>query len=152
MTAWSLAPMDIPKPCLTLEMLCLCLLQLLLVCESFFLKHAQLSWDQLYDLTTKEYYLFALGSSWIAVTVCLSYPSAMCHSVYCSGFGWIWADSLALHMSEFILLLISAVTLSMNIREPNPLAAIHAHTTTLPLMSERWCGQPSHNFLLPSFW
>ena len=47
-------------------------------------------------------------------------------------FGWIWADNIAWNTSEFILLLLSAVTSSINTREPVPLAAIHAHTITLP--------------------
>ncbi len=47
-------------------------------------------------------------------------------------FGWIWADNIARNTSEFILLLLSAVTSSINTREPVPLAAIHAHAMTLP--------------------
>ncbi len=39
---------------------------------------------------------------------------------------------LARNTSEFILLLLSAVTSSINTREPVPLAAIHAHAMTLP--------------------
>ena len=47
-------------------------------------------------------------------------------------FGWIWADNIARNTSEFILLLLSAVTSSINTREPVPLAAIHAHAMILP--------------------
>ncbi len=50
---------------------------------------------------------------------------------------WIWADNIARNTSEFILLLLSAVTSSINTREPVPLAAIHAHATTTML---HWWG------------
>ena len=44
----------------------------------------------------------------------------------------IWADKIARNTSEFILLLLSAVTSSLNTREPVPVAAIHVHAMTLP--------------------
>lgn len=46
-------------------------------------------------------------------------------------FGWIWAENITLNTTGFILLLLTAVTLSWNTRAPLPLAAIHAHATTL---------------------
>ncbi len=55
-------------------------------------------------------------------------------------FGWIWADNIARNTSEFILLLLSAVTSSINTREPVPLAAIHAHAMTLHTMLHWWGG------------
>ena len=42
------------------------------------------------------------------------------------------AESIVLYTSEFILLLRSAVTLSINTSELVPLATVHAHTITLP--------------------
>lgn len=47
-------------------------------------------------------------------------------------FCWIWADTIAQNTSEFILILLSVVKLSINIREPVLLAALRAHTMTLP--------------------
>ena len=74
---------------------------------------------------------------------------------------WIWADNIAWNTSEFILLLLSAVTSSINTREPVPLAAIHAHAITQPppcFTDEVVCfgswAVPSllHTLLFPSFW
>lgn len=45
---------------------------------------------------------------------------------------WQSEQSIAVYTSEFILLLLSAVTSSINISEEVPLAAIHAHAVTLP--------------------
>ncbi len=76
-------------------------------------------------------------------------------------FGWIWADNIARNTSEFILLLLSAVTSSINTREPVPLAAIHAHAMTLPppcFTDEVVClgswAVPFllHTLLFPSLW
>ncbi len=47
-------------------------------------------------------------------------------------FGWLWVESIALKTSEFILLLLSAVTSLINTCEPVPLGAIHVHAITLP--------------------
>ncbi len=58
-------------------------------------------------------------------------------SMSSEAFGWIWADNIARNTSEFILLLLSVVTSSINTREPVPLAAIHAHATTTML---HWWG------------
>ncbi len=76
-------------------------------------------------------------------------------------FGWIWADNIARNTSEFILLLLSAVTSSINTREPVTLAAIHAHAMTLPppcFTDEVVClgswAVPFllHTLLFPSLW
>ena len=76
-------------------------------------------------------------------------------------FGWIWADNIVRNTSEFILLLLSAVTSSINTREPVPLAAIHAHAMTLspPCFTEEVVCFGSwavpfllHTHLFPSFW
>ncbi len=66
-------------------------------------------------------------------------PSALWSAVQwvSEAFGWIWADNIARNTSEFILLLLSVVTSSINTREPVPLAAIHAHATTTML---HWWG------------
>ena len=49
-----------------------------------------------------------------------------------AAFAWIWADSKDLYTSEFILLLLSAVTASITTRDPVPLASIHVHSIALP--------------------
>ena len=76
-------------------------------------------------------------------------------------FGWIWADKIPRNTSEFILLLLSAVTSSVNTREPVPLAAIHAHAMTLPppcftdeVVCFGWWAVPFllHTLLFPSLW
>lgn len=48
-------------------------------------------------------------------------------------FGWFWPDNIALYTSELILLLWSAVTSSLNTKEPVPLAALHAHCCKMRL-------------------
>lgn len=73
-------------------------------------------------------HLFSLRSSWVAFALrfgwCADY------------FGWIWAESRAVYTSQFILL--SAVTSSINTRGLVSLAALHAHTLTLPLDHEQF--------------
>lgn len=49
-----------------------------------------------------------------------------------AAFGWIGAESKALHAPEFNLLLLSAVTSSISTKGSVPLAAIHARAITLP--------------------
>ncbi len=51
-----------------------------------------------------------------------SYYEAPCNQL---AFGWIWADSISLYTSEFIRLLLSSVTSSLNTSNPVPLEAMH---------------------------
>ncbi len=53
------------------------------------------------------------------------------HPINFAAFDWIWADSISLYTSEFIRLLLSSVTSSLNTSNPVPLEAIHAHAITL---------------------
>ena len=108
--------------------------------------------------------LFALKSSLVAFAVCfgsLSICTVKRRPMSSEAFGWIWADNIARNTSEFILLLLSAATSSINTREPVPLAAIHAHAMTLPppcFTDEAVCfgswAVPFllHTLLFPSFW
>ncbi len=73
---------------------------------------------------------FPFKNSLVAFAVCfgsLSFCTVKRRPMSSEAFGWIWADNIARNTSEFILLLLSAVTSSINTREPVPLAAIHAH-------------------------
>ena len=81
------------------------------------------------------FHFFALKNSLVAFAVCfgsLSICTVKRRPISSEAFGWIWADNIARSTSEFILLLLSAITSSINTREPVPLAAIHAHAMTLP--------------------
>ncbi len=80
-------------------------------------------------------HFFPFKNSLVAFAVCfgsLSICTVKRRPMSSEAFGWIWADNIARNTSEFILLLLSAVTSSINTREPVPLAAIHAHAMTLP--------------------
>ena len=58
-----------------------------------------------------------------------------------TAFSWIWAGRIDLYITEFILLLLSAVTSSINTTNPVPLTAVHVHVhNTASTMSNRWCG------------
>ncbi len=46
-------------------------------------------------------------------------------------FDWIWAESIYLYTSEWIRLLLSSVTSSLNTSNPVPLEAMHDHAITL---------------------
>ncbi len=46
-------------------------------------------------------------------------------------FDWIWAESISLYTSEFIRLLLSSVTSSLNTSNPVPLEAMHSYAITL---------------------
>ncbi len=84
--------------------------------------------------------LLSLQNSLVAFAVCfgsLSICTVKRRPMSSEAFGWIWADNIARNTSEFILLLLSVVTSSINTREPVPLAAIHAHATTTML---HWWG------------
>ena len=110
------------------------------------------------------FHFFALKNYLVAFAVCFGslsiYTVKRC-PVSSEAFDWIWADNIAQNTSEFILLLLSAVTSSINTREPVPLAAIHAHAMTLPppcFADEVVCfGSWAvlfllHTLLFPSFW
>ncbi len=108
--------------------------------------------------------LLSLQNSLVAFAVCfgsLSICTVKRRPMSSEAFGWIWADNIARNTSEFILLLLSAVTSSINTREPVPLAAIHAHAMTLPppcFTDEVVClgswAVPFllHTLLFPSLW
>ncbi len=109
-------------------------------------------------------HFFSFKNSLVAFAVCfgsLSICTVKRHPMSSEAFGWIWADNIARNTSEFILLLLSAVTSSINTREPVPLAAIHAHAMTLPppcFTDEVVClgswAVPFllHTLLFPSLW
>ncbi len=109
-------------------------------------------------------HFFPFKNSLVAFAVCFGSLS-ICTVKRCpmssEAFGWILADIIARNTSEFILLLLSAVTSSINTREPVPLAAIHAHAMTLPppcFTDEVLClgswAVPFllHTLLFPSLW
>lgn len=54
-------------------------------------------------------------------------------SITFAAFGWIWAENAALDISESILLLLPAVTLSVNISDLVPLTVINDQDITLPI-------------------
>ncbi len=109
-------------------------------------------------------HFFPFKNSLVAFAVCfgsLSICTVKRRPMSSEAFGWIWADNIARNTSEFILLLLSAVTSSINTREPVPLAAIHAHAMTLPppcFTDEVVClgswAVPFllHTLLFPSLW
>ncbi len=109
-------------------------------------------------------HFFPFKNSLVAFAVCfgsLSICTVKRRPMSSEAFGWIWADNIARNTSEFILLLLSAVTSSINTREPVPLAAIHAHAMTLPppcFTDEVVClGSWAvtfllHTLLFPSLW
>ena len=89
--------------------------------------------DQVTDLSI--FHFFASINSWVALAVCfgsLSIPVMKLHPISLAGFGWIWADSMSLNTSQFIRLLLSCVTSSINTSDAEPLAAMHAPAITLP--------------------
>lgn len=69
-------------------------------------------------------------------------------------FGWIWADSLSRYNSEFIWLLLSSVTSSLNTSDP----VMCHHTTSTCFTNDVVCfGQWAvscllHTFYFSSFW
>ncbi len=109
-------------------------------------------------------HFFPFKNSLVAFAVCfgsLSICTVKRRPMSSEAFGWIWADNIARNTSEFILLHLSAVTSSINTREPIPLAAIHAHAMTLPppcFTDEVVClgswAVPFllHTLLFPSLW
>ncbi len=147
-------------------------LQFLLVLGAFSLQFClqqvkcMLNWIQVRWLTWPLHNspLLSLQNSLVAFAVCfgsLSICTVKRRPMSSEAFGWIWADNIARNTSEFILLLLSAVTSSINTREPVPLAAIHAHAMTLPppcFTDEVVClgswAVPFllHTLLFPSLW
>lgn len=145
--AWSLEPIDITRffffswvmfcqvfnvADFSSYLLLGCLQQL-----KFMLKYS----DQVTNIS-----LFYLKKSIGFLLKCAFGPLTICslkHIPYFETFGWIRADNIALQTSEFILLLLSAVTASRNIREPVPLLSIHAQVF-------RWCGTLWISSSLPS--
>ncbi len=103
---------------------------------------------------------FTFKNSWVAFAVCFG-SSSICtmkhHPINFAPFYWIWAESISLYTSEFIRLLLSSVTSSLNTRNPVPLEAMHAHAITLlhhvsQMMLYAWimsCSKPSPYFFLP---
>ncbi len=96
------------------------------------LNRIQVRWLTCHCITV---HFFPFKNFLVAFAVCfgsLSICTVKRRPMSSEAFGWIWADNIARNTSEFILLLLSAVTSSINTREPVPLAAIHAHAMTLP--------------------
>lgn len=123
-------------------------------------KEKQLSWLQISWLTRSLknipcvclQRLFAFSHRYLGS---LSICTVKLRPVSSAAFGWMWADSETLNMSEFILPFLSAVTWSTNSSEPVSLAATHAHAMTLP--PPRWTddalcfGSPAVPFPLHTF-
>ncbi len=108
--------------------------------------------------------LFPFKNSLVAFAVCfgsLSICTVKRRPMSSEAFGWIWADNIARNTSEFILLLLSAVTSSINTREP-----VHTgshtcprHDTTPPCFTDEVVCLGSwavpfllHTLLFPSLW
>lgn len=104
------------------------------------------------------FHFYALKNSWVAFTVCFGSLS-ICTVKPCqigfAGFSWIWGESTALCTLQFIVLLLSAVTSSLNIADTVP----HACAITLPppcltddvICFWLWAVSPVlHSFLFPS--
>ena len=93
-----------------------------LILSSLSEKHAQLGWGQDTDLTVDNYSislplealgLFFLSMFWIVIHL-------YCEAISSSAFCWIWAETIALYTTDFILLCLSAVKSSINISDPVP--------------------------------
>ncbi len=90
-------------------------------------------WNQEIDL--------AWSNCWVAFAVCFG-SSSICTMkrswISFAEFDWIWAESLSLYTSEFIRLLLSSVTSSINSSNPEPLEAMlmPSHRSTV---FHRWC-------------
>lgn len=70
----------------------------------------------------RTFHIFCLKKSWIAFES-LSSCIVKHHAMSLEAFGWVWADNIALYISEFILLLFSEVTSSVKPRDS--LAVLH---------------------------
>ncbi len=172
-TAWSLERIDITRRWVSsLVMLCQAVFSSCLFLGHFPFSFVFSKWnacsigfrsgDWLGHCITVHFFPFK--NSLVAFAVCfgsLSICTVKRRPMSSEAFGWIWADNIARNTSEFILLLLSAVTSSINTREPVPLAAIHAHAMTLPppcFTDEVVClgswAVPFllHTLLFPSLW
>ncbi len=87
------------------------------------------------------------------------WPSSICtmkhRPINFAPFDWIWVESISLHTSEFIWLLLSSVMSSINTSNPVQLEAMHAHASHCS-MFHRWSmlwitssSKPSPYFFLP---
>ncbi len=80
------------------------------------------------------FHFFTFKNSWVTFAVCFGSSSICtmkCRPINIAPFDWIWAESISLYTSEFIQLLLSSVTPSINTSNPVPLEAMHAHAITL---------------------
>ncbi len=90
--------------------------------------HAQSGWDREIDLAIAEYYTYfnlqkLLGWFYIVHLYYEAQSNQLCY---------IWLNQgRHLNTWEFFQLLLSSVTLSLNISNPVPLEAMHAHAITL---------------------
>ncbi len=108
-------------------------------------------------------HFFPFKNSLVAFAVCfgsLSICTVKRRPMSSEAFGWIWADNIARNTSEFILLLLSAVTSSINKRTSS--TGSHTcprHDTTTTML--HWWGSMLgswavpfllHTLLFPSLW
>lgn len=61
------------------------------------------------------------------------------HPISCVAFGWTWTENIPLNTSKYLLLLLPAVTSSVNTSEPIPLAT---HPYPWHNTATRWCERP----------
>lgn len=107
--------------------------QSLLVCGSFCilfclfaLKRCSIELSSCDDLAIKGNQFLCLQKELSCFAVCYGSLSIWTVKHRFVAFGWIWAESIALH-GDFILHIMSAVTSSINPSQPVPLALIHAY-------------------------
>ncbi len=102
------------RPLLQLTSVVVCLWVFLpLVLSSASEMHAQSGWNQEAGMAIAEYStFFTFKNPWVAFAVCFG-SSSICtikrRPINFAAVGWIWADSISLHTSEFIRLLLSSV-------------------------------------------
>ncbi len=109
-------------------------------------------------------HFFPFKNSLVAFAVCfgsLSICTVKRRPMSSEAFGWIWADNIARNTSEFILLLLSAVTSSINTRETSSTGShtCPRHDTTTTML-HWWGGMLRimsssfllHTLLFPSLW
>ena len=125
MTAWSLELMDITRRWISsFLLLCQAFTAVVFSCCWAFLSGSG-DWLENIPLLCINKFLGCFGCMfWVIVHPCYETPP--------DRFGWIWADSMSLNTSQFIRLLLSCVTSSINTSDAEPLAAMHAPAITLP--------------------